>query len=231
MGEHAAYPQWVLDLIETEFYELCENHSDPNKAKHCNFFCMDCTKSPPFCDHCNSNHVHEGHQIIQVCRSSYSPGIKIPVIRTLFDIAEIQPYSINRNFIIYIQQRTPKENSNGSVINQRQRPLRNHKQRYSCETNHKRKRRCETCQWELKTLEDSSQNYKFCSMECKAKRSKRSRQIEDDEVFVSINGCDDIFSYTRRKRRKVVKGQRPCAFIESLGGWTSHYETENLSNK
>lgn len=66
MGEHATCPQWLLHLIETEFYELCENHSDPNKAKHCNFFCVDCTKSPPFCDHCNSNNVHKGHQVIQV---------------------------------------------------------------------------------------------------------------------------------------------------------------------
>lgn len=106
--------------------------------------------------------------IFQVSRSSYSPGIKIPVIKTLFDISEIQPYSINRNFIIYIQQRAPKENSNGSGINQSQRPLSNHKQRNYCETNHMRKRRCETCQWELTTLEDSSHNYKFCSMECKA---------------------------------------------------------------
>ncbi|KAG5245636.1 transcription repressor PLATZ family [Salix suchowensis] len=195
MGEHAAYPQWVLHLIETKFYELYENHSDPNKAKLCNFFCMDCTKSPPFCDHCNNSNVHEGHRVIQVYRSSYSPGIKIPVIKTLFDISEIQPYSINRNFIIYIQQRAPKENSNGSGINQSQRPLSNHKQRNYCETNHMRKRR-----W-------------------KHKRSKRSRQIDDDEVFVSINGCDKQFSYTRRKRRK---GKRPCGFIESLGGWTPH---------
>ncbi|KAJ6919501.1 hypothetical protein NC652_013792 [Populus alba x Populus x berolinensis] len=66
MGEHATSPQWLLHLIETEFYELCENHNDPNRAKHCNFFCVDCTKSPPFCDHCNSNNVHKGHQVIQV---------------------------------------------------------------------------------------------------------------------------------------------------------------------
>ncbi|KAB5556906.1 hypothetical protein DKX38_007815 [Salix brachista] len=106
MGEHAAYPRWVLHLIETEFYELCENHSDPNKAKLCNFFCMDCTKSPPFCDHCNNSNVHEGHRVIQ-------------------------------------------------------------------------------------------------------KRSKRSRQIDDDEVFVSINGCDNQFSYTRRKRRKAMPRKSP----------------------
>ncbi|KAI5588648.1 hypothetical protein BDE02_05G112000 [Populus trichocarpa] len=209
MGEHATYPQWLLHLIETEFYELCENHSDPNRAKHCNFFCVDCTKSPPFCDHCNSNNVHKGHQVIQVYRSSYSPGIKIPVIRTLFDISEIQPYSINRNSIIYIQQRTSKENSNGSVINQSQRPLSNHN--YS-ETNHKRKRRCESCQWELTTLEDSSHNYKFCSVECKVKGSKRSRQIEDDiEVFGSINGCDEQYCYAGRKRRKGIPRRSPLS--------------------
>uniref|UniRef100_A0A6N2L9W3 B box-type domain-containing protein n=1 Tax=Salix viminalis TaxID=40686 RepID=A0A6N2L9W3_SALVM len=123
MVEHATCPQWVLDMIETEFYEPCGNHSVSEKGKYCNFFCMDCTRSP-FCDLCYSHKVHDGHRVY---KSSHCPGVQIPHLRKLFEISEIQPYSINGNFIIYIRQRTSKENINGSVINQRQIPLRNHK--------------------------------------------------------------------------------------------------------
>jgi hypothetical protein len=65
MGVYATYPRWVLSLIETEFYEPCENHRDSEKVKYCNFFCMDCTKSP-LCDLCYSHNVHEGQRVIQV---------------------------------------------------------------------------------------------------------------------------------------------------------------------
>lgn len=94
MVEHATYPQWVLDMIETEFYEPCGNHSATEKTKYCNFFCMDCPRSP-FCDLCYSHKVHDGHRVIQ---ASDPP----PVAVDLYNLFLITSYDHRFNCLLFL---------------------------------------------------------------------------------------------------------------------------------
>ncbi|TVU21108.1 hypothetical protein EJB05_30724, partial [Eragrostis curvula] len=136
-AERAA-PAWLRILVETVFFNECPEHPDASRATRsggCNFFCVDCA-GPALCCSCIEGE-HDGHQIIQIRKSSRHSVVKVKDLESLLGVGEVQTYPQNNDLVVFLNKRPMEGRKPGEY-------------------------RCKNCDRALLNKE-----YRFCSLGCK----------------------------------------------------------------
>ncbi|KAF9587638.1 hypothetical protein IFM89_004470 [Coptis chinensis] len=102
-------PAWLEGLIGETFYELCGVHENLRKNEK-NIFCLNCCRS--ICTHCHPSHA--SHHLLQVRRYVYHDVIRLNELEKLIDCSYVQPYTINRAKVMFLNQRPQARPSTGS---------------------------------------------------------------------------------------------------------------------
>ena len=68
----AIYRRWLFELVNNDFFHVCEKHKHAKKSD-CTFFCTTCG-CKPFCQHCLKD--HEAHEVLQIRRYVYHDVVK-----------------------------------------------------------------------------------------------------------------------------------------------------------
>ncbi|KAL5557197.1 hypothetical protein UlMin_039433 [Ulmus minor] len=141
-------PKWLEAMFDANFYEKCEEHN-----KDCTQFCIKCMKIAS-CENCikHSQQQHQNHKVIKVVKSSHQAAIRIMDLKTLLDISDIHPYSINSKPIVYLCKRDNKDKEKSPLIDQV----------LIID-------RCQACGYRYKEPFKFGYQFKFCSIQCKAK--------------------------------------------------------------
>ncbi|XBH62295.1 hypothetical protein VPH35_116552 [Triticum aestivum] len=87
-------PAWLGPLLGAEFFKPCATH--PYLVKNeCNHYCLDCAGEDDAicCTQCVS--AHPSHHIVQIRKSSYHEVIRVPELKAVADVSQVQTYVIN----------------------------------------------------------------------------------------------------------------------------------------
>lgn len=95
-------PEWLYPFISESYFVSCGKHNG-SAAK---YFCIDCI-SGSLCSTCVQND-HNGHTILQVRKSSKCEAVRTTELGKLLNLKHIQPYSINKASIVYLNRRSEK---------------------------------------------------------------------------------------------------------------------------
>ncbi|XP_013604035.1 PREDICTED: uncharacterized protein At3g50808 [Brassica oleracea var. oleracea] len=142
---------------------------------------------PPFCNVCFKKNDHKDHLIIQAFRCSNQTGVRKDFISKYMDISGIHMFSVNRSWIVFINQRCESD--------------------VHCFRNNV-SHRCKVCGWAFETASSA-----FCSVECKF-RSVLGSQLDDmmessddvDEPVVKRKESSEDASEPIMKRKHRRKG-------------------------
>ncbi|KAJ1278315.1 hypothetical protein BS78_04G071000 [Paspalum vaginatum] len=103
-----APPAWLRQLLETEFFEPCPRHptsasrATATRTAGCNFFCTHFTGGA-LCSGCLGD--HEGHQLVQIRRSSGHCVVKVADVEHLLNVSLVQTYRINGANAVFLNCR------------------------------------------------------------------------------------------------------------------------------
>jgi len=97
----AIYRRWLFELVNNDFFHVCEKHKHAKKSD-CTFFCTTCG-CKPFCQHCLKD--HETHEVLQIRRYVYHDVVKAQDVQRYFDTSGVQTYIINGSRVIFLRDR------------------------------------------------------------------------------------------------------------------------------
>ncbi|KAG5534113.1 hypothetical protein RHGRI_015807 [Rhododendron griersonianum] len=99
--EETPYPPWLKPMLKARFFSTCEIHGSC-KEKERNHYCLDCT-TDALCPCCLIH--HKNHRQFQIRRSSYHEIIKVEDIQRYLDVSDIQPYTMNKAPVLFLNKR------------------------------------------------------------------------------------------------------------------------------
>ncbi|KAJ1278314.1 hypothetical protein BS78_04G070900 [Paspalum vaginatum] len=107
LDHQRAPPAWLRQMLETEFFESCPRHpTNPSRVTTrtagCNFFCTRCP-GRALCSACLRE--HEGHEVIQIRRSSGHNVVKVAEVTHLLSLSLVQTYKINGVDAVFLNRR------------------------------------------------------------------------------------------------------------------------------
>ncbi|KAK1304307.1 hypothetical protein QJS10_CPB11g01447 [Acorus calamus] len=105
----AAKPAWLEGLMSETFFGNCGGHENKKKNEK-NIFCLGCCRS--ICHHCVPS--HRSHPLLQVRRYVYHDVVRLGDLEKLIDCSYVQPYTINRAKVVFLNQRPQNRPFKGS---------------------------------------------------------------------------------------------------------------------
>ncbi|KAL3678433.1 hypothetical protein R1sor_021389 [Riccia sorocarpa] len=99
--ESDLYPNWLVPLLNTPFFQSCPRHGTLGKSE-CNMYCLDCT-GEALCSACIPD--HREHYLVQIRRSSYHDVIRVNELQKVLDLTGIQTYVINSAKVVFLNER------------------------------------------------------------------------------------------------------------------------------
>ncbi|KAK1282186.1 hypothetical protein QJS10_CPB22g00303 [Acorus calamus] len=102
-------PAWLEGLMLETFFGNCGVHENKKKNEK-NIFCLGCCRS--ICHHCVPS--HRSHPLLQVRRYVYHDVVRLGDLEKLIDCSYVQPYTINRAKVVFLNQRPQNRPFKGS---------------------------------------------------------------------------------------------------------------------
>ncbi|CAN6324986.1 unnamed protein product [Urochloa humidicola] len=97
--EEEEKPEWFNVLLHTNFWELCAEHANENRAEKC-MFCLYCYNVS--CPHCTHN--EPGHRLLKIRRYVYRSVVLGKDMQDLnIDVSRIQSYIINGQKVVHLR--------------------------------------------------------------------------------------------------------------------------------
>lgn len=98
-------PPWVHHMVAiNNYHQQCNVHEGSHTT--CQFFCITCLSDEALCIRCckDQNNTHDGHDILQLRRSSRMTVIKVTDIEDIVDIGAIQNVMCNQSHVVYVKK-------------------------------------------------------------------------------------------------------------------------------
>ncbi|PIA56977.1 hypothetical protein AQUCO_00700976v1 [Aquilegia coerulea] len=105
-------PSWLIQFISNPYFQLCPIHDTSAKGE-CNMFCLIC-KGEAQCSYCMKLN-HQNHPFLQVRKSSYHEVVRLNDINKYIDGSNIHIYHINKDNVIYLNERHNSKLAKGSA--------------------------------------------------------------------------------------------------------------------
>ncbi|XP_039167473.1 uncharacterized protein LOC120292953 [Eucalyptus grandis] len=174
--QEKAVPMWLRPIASVKFHGPCDIHL----SEKLDFYCRVCMIA--VCKGCKKQHDLFEHEMIRVYKVAKDAFFKMKDLKSLWDISDIRPHTINENAVAFVHKR-------GDGI---PRP-------YDLNSDVK----CETCHFRLR-----SSGAKFCSVECKVEavmkmngsesmKNEAKRKVET----ISEGSASNVQSFRKRPRQ------------------------------